>query len=289
MVRAAVARRYSDLLTDGWSREGARSALGRGELHRPTRGVYSTVTMGLRDLRPLFLRLPDDAVLGFHTAAELFGWPVPRMDPGPRRRVHVIVPAGAVVPRINGVVTHEAVLPVLDRVVIGGVPCAPPARCAVDLARQLSRSDALPLLDGALRSGLCRSADLAAETALHHGLRGVLQARDLFGKAHPAAECVQESQLRLVLLDGGLPPPEPQVWVHDDGVRLYRIDLAYREQRIGIEYDGGSHLDRVRMEHDRARLNWLADHGWQMRVFTARDLYRRPGYIVATIRNLLRP
>lgn len=287
MGETVGARRYGELLEDGWSRASARSALGRGELHRPTRGVYSTVALRPRDLRPLFLRLPAGAVLGFHSAGELFGWPVPPTGAGPRRRVHVIIPAGVVVPRIVGVVTHEATLPVRDRVVVDGVPCAPPARCAVDLARALPRSEALPLLDGALRSGLCLPADLAAEVTLHRGLRGVLQARDLIGKADPAAECAQESQLRLVLLDGGLPRPAAQVWVYDDGVGLYRIDLAYREQRIGVEYDGSSHLDQSRMQYDRARLNWLGDHGWRMRVFTARDLYRRPRHIVATLQALL--
>ncbi|GAB3850448.1 hypothetical protein GCM10029963_36680 [Micromonospora andamanensis] len=86
----------------------------------------------------------------------------------------------------------------------------------------------------------------------------------------------------------GLPPPEPQLWVHDaDGFRRYRLDLGYRERRVGIEYDGVSHLDREGLRYDRERVNWLDAQGWRMRYFTDRDLYRRPHYITATIRTAL--
>ncbi|GHJ10053.1 hypothetical protein TPA0907_44200 [Micromonospora humidisoli] len=159
----------------------------------------------------------------------------------------------------------------------------------MDLARTVTRLDALPLLDLCLRVGACLPEDLAAELALHARLRGVDQARQLVRLADPRSECRQESQLRLVLIDGGLPIPEPQVWVSDDeGFRRYRLDLGYRRSRVGIEYDGLSHLDPDRLHHDRARMNWLAAHGWRMRHFTARDLYQRPSLITTQIADLLR-
>ncbi|MFY1626777.1 endonuclease domain-containing protein [Micromonospora sp. WMMD723] len=202
----------------------------------------------------------------------------------------MIVPAGGRVPRIRGVVVHQAVLAVPEPVLVAGLPCAPADRCAVDLARTVARLDALPLLDLCLRVGACRPAGLTAELARHARLRGVDQARQLVRLADPRSECRQESQLRLVLIDGGLPAPEPQIWVSDDeGFRRYRLDLGYRRSRVGIEYDGLSHLDRDRLHHDRARMNWLAAHGWRMRHFTARDLYRRPSLITTQIAHLLHP
>jgi very-short-patch-repair endonuclease len=96
------------------------------------------------------------------------------------------------------------------------------------------------------------------------------------------------SQLRLVILDGRLPKPESQLWVPDDwGDPRYRIDLGWRKRKIGVEYDGSSHLDRNRMRNDRSRHNWLETRGWQMRYFTDRDLYGRPDEIVATLRATL--
>ncbi|MEW2143951.1 DUF559 domain-containing protein [Micromonospora vinacea] len=257
----------------------------QSRLRRLSRSVYAPSVDQAGRLPAIFRRLPPSAVVGFHTGAQLHGFGDARSP-----NVHVIVPAGENVPRIRGVVTHEAVLPVRDPVLLAGVPCAPAARCAVDLARLLRRMEAMPLLDLCLRVGACRPEELRVEVARHDRLRGVCQARDLVPRADPRAECRQESQLRLVLLDGGLPAPEPQIWVPDsNGIPLYRLDLGYRRHRVGVEYDGSSHLDRVRLRHDRARMNWLAANGWQMRHFTDQDLYRRPAHIIRTLSPLLRP
>lgn len=280
-------RRYRDLMAGGTTRGQVNGLIGSGGLVRADRGVYSLSAGAERIdtsdfIRALFLRLPPGAALGFQSAAAGYGFgTVPDA-------VHVVIPAGTVRPRIRGVRVHEAVVPIVDVDNRVGVPCVPAARCAVDLARTVRRMDALPILDAALRVQACTSADLAVEVLLHERLKGVRQARELIALADPRAECPQESQLRLVILDAGLPAPEPQVWVSDvDGTMLYRLDLAYREQRVGLEYDGVSHADRSRMRVDRERMNWLDDHHWTMRYFTDWDLYRRPSYIVAKVRSAL--
>jgi hypothetical protein len=275
--------RYPELRATGLSRKAIRGRVSRGDLRRVTRGIYLPEPGEPDLLRAVFRRLPGDAVLGFQSAARLHGFGIPD-----RGAIHVIIPAGVAVPRIRGVVAHEAVLPVLDPVVLAGVPCAPAARCAIDLARQLRRMDALPLLDAVLRSGACQTEELLVEVARHGGLRGVCQARNLLPLADPRAECPQESQLRLVLIDGDLPAPEPQIWVTDRyDSPIYRLDLGYRRRRVGLEYDGASHLDRDRLRHDRTRMNWLATNGWTMRYFTDQDLYRRPAHILDVVRAAL--
>jgi hypothetical protein len=183
---------------------------------------------------------------------------------------------------------HEAIVPVETPVVMGGVPVATPARCAIDLVRTSSRPSGLAILDAALRIDACTQADLDAEVGLHDGLRGVRRARELVAIADGRAECAQESHLRLVILDAGLPPPEPQVWVYDgSGRRAFRVDLAYRERKVGLEYDNQSHLSLERLSADRSRMNWLSRRGWAMRYFTARDLYQSPAVIVAEVQALL--
>ena len=275
--------RYGELRAGGMSRGAVRHQVSAGRLGRLSRGVYGCTEDEASRLRALFRRLPPGTVAGFHTGARLHRFGAVTDD-----RVHVIVPPGASARRIRGMATHQTVLPVRDATEIAGIPCAPAARCAVDLARVIRRSDALPVLDLCLRAGACRREDLLAEVAWHAGLRGVRQAGQLAALADPRPECRQESQLRLLLIDGGLPPPEPQLWVPDPaGLPIYRLDLGYRSRRIGLEYDGRSHLDPGRMHHDRSRLNWLAEHGWRVRVYTATDLYRRPRHIVASVRALL--
>ncbi|MEW2430202.1 DUF559 domain-containing protein [Micromonospora sp. NPDC047644] len=260
-----------------------RTRLDREEILRVRRGVYADKPCDDDDeLRALMLRLPDGAMLARQSAARRYGFGVLRDD-----LIHIQLPAEVPKPRLPGVVVHRTVLHARP-VFVAGLPCVPPARCAVDLARAARRVDALPVLDAALRSGLVTQDDLLAEVAAHNALRGVRQARQLVPLADARAECRQESQLRLILIDGGLPPPEPQLWVTDrHGIPQYRLDLGYRERRIGIEYDGLSHLDRDRLRHDRERINWLAAAGWRMRYFTDRDLYRRPEHIKATIRAAL--
>jgi len=281
---ATELRRYRDLLADGVTRRRMDGLLHDGGIMRASRGVYGFGGVATDDLlRALFLRLPPGTLLGFQSAAVRYGF-----DVLPPTAVHVIVPAGTVRPRIRGVRVHEAIIPVDGCTLVDGVPCVPAARCAVDLARTLRRLDALPLLDSALRAQACTPDELAAEVVRHRGLKGVRQARELIPYADPRPECRQESQLRLVVLDAGLPVPEPQLWVRDEyGNLLYRLDLGYRQQRVGLEYDGKSHAEQRRLSSDRERMNWLARHGWTMRYFTDRDLYQRPSYIVSEVRAAL--
>ncbi|MGQ5260233.1 DUF559 domain-containing protein [Micromonospora sp. ZYX-F-536] len=260
-----------------------RTRLAHEELVRVRRGVYADQPCGDGDeLRALLLRLPGEAMLTRQSAARRHGFGVLREDV-----IHIQLPASIPKPRLPGVVVHHSILPVLP-VFVGGVPCVPAARCAVDLARTVRRMDALPVLDAALRTRSVTQEALLEEVSIHRALRGVRQVRELVPLADGRAECRQESQLRLVLIDGRLPPPEPQISVYDrHGIRLYRLDLGYRERRVGIEYDGSSHLDRDRLRCDRERVNWLDANGWRMRYFTDRDLYQRPTYITTTIRAAL--
>jgi hypothetical protein len=275
---------HRELRAAGLSRRWIRRALGVKVVSRACRGVYVRGPADrFRELRALFARLPPGAAVGFGTAAAFYGFVSTEPDP-----VHVIIPSGTVRPRIQGVQCHEAIVPVGPPVFMGGVPVAPPARCAIDLARTATRPTGLAILDAALRVEACTQADLAAEVALHDGLRGVRRTRELVNIADGRSECAQESHLRLVILDAGLPPPEPQVWVYDgSGRRAYRVDLAYRERKVGLEYDGRSHLSLERLSADRSRMNWLSRRGWAMRYFTARDVYQSPAVIVAEVRALL--
>jgi hypothetical protein len=274
--------RVADLLRTMSSRR-LRTQVGRDELRRVRRGVYTDTPVDDEDeLRALLLCLPEGAMLARQSAARRHGFGILR-----ETQVHVQLPPSVPKARLPGLVMHHCVLPVRP-VVVAGIPCVPPARCAVDLARTVRRLDALPVLDCALRSGSVTRDELLAEAVEHRGLPGVRQARELTPLADGRAECRQESQLRLLLIDARLPVPEPQLWVYDNqGHPRFRLDLGYQERRLGIEYDGQSHLDRDRLRHDRDRMNWLDANGWRMRYFTDRDLYRRPAHVITTVRTAL--
>ena len=140
-------------------RYGHRQLYGQSEsgvLVRASRGVYSRSLPAEADrLRALMLRLPEGVVLGYHSAAFLHGIDVPRTDVDPRHRAgrrDCATHAGG--PGARGGAARRR------GVSVSGMLCAPPDRCAIDLARSVRRIDALPILDAAIRAGVCDLDDL---------------------------------------------------------------------------------------------------------------------------------
>jgi very-short-patch-repair endonuclease len=76
------------------------------------------------------------------------------------------------------------------------------------------------------------------------------------------AESPQESRLRVAMVLGGLPKPEVQWDIRDATGFVARVDLAYPQWRIAIEYDGVWHAGADQLHPDRRRLNRLQAAGW---------------------------
>ena len=93
--------------------------------------------------------------------------------------------------------------------------------------------------------------------------------RGLLALADPRAESPPESWLRWVCHNAGLPPPEPQFWVECAHGRWFRLDLAWPEFRLGLEYDGVEFHTGRALTNDRARHNALAAQGWTVLSVTA--------------------
>lgn len=157
-----------------------------------------------------------------------------------------------------------------DVVMLHGVPVTTPLRTAVDLACGRSRREALAALDALAREFDLDPADMnRLLIRRYRRRRGVVQARELVQLTDGRSESRGESWTRLAIHDEGLPPPEPQVWVHVDGVPTYRLDLAYRRARVCVEYDGEEwHADPHRRASDARRRRWLREQGWHVIVLT---------------------
>ncbi len=76
----------------------------------------------------------------------------------------------------------------------------------------------------------------------------------------------------LLFDDAGLPRPTPQYVVYDlSGREIYRLDFAWPELRIAVEYDGyEAHENRA--EKDRLRDHDLRRRGWIVIRATSTDL-----------------
>jgi very-short-patch-repair endonuclease len=93
-----------------------------------------------------------------------------------------------------------------------------------------------------------------------------------------------ETRLRLVLTRSGLPMPVLQHRVFDQsGLFVARLDLAYVESRLGVEYDGECHWEPRAVRRDLRRQNALRALGWSLLRFTADDVLRYPIRVVAQV------
>lgn len=160
---------------------------------------------------------------------------------------------------------------------VGGVRVTTPLRTALDLGCRLPRRQALAAMDALMRAHPFTRADMMRLLARYRRRRGVVQLRQLVPYVDPRAESPRESWTRLEILDHGLPAPELQFWVMVDGIPVYRLDLAYPHARIAIEYDGVEfHSSPGDRERDRARRQWLLNHGWTV-IVVDRVAFTRKG------------
>ena len=137
----------------------------------------------------------------------------------------------------------------------------------------------------ALHKRVVRLEALDEYAAAHVQRRGVARLRRVIALAEPVAESPIETRLRLIVVLAGLPRPRAQVSLHDDRGRfLGRPDLLYPAERLGLEYDGGTHRDSL--AHDDRRQNRLLNAGYRLLRFTAGDLHR-PDSVVAQVRTAL--
>ncbi len=249
-----------------------------GLVRRLLQGVYAAAQAPndtLLRARALALVLPPTAVVVDRTAAWLHG-----VDILPRSAVVKIPPLEAVHvddtrirrPEVSG--RRRGLIPT-DITVVHGVPVTTALRTALDLGRLLWRCDALAAIDGFLRIGVPHEL-LIAEIGRFRGFRGVRQLRHLAPLGDALSESPGESALRLFWYDAGLPRPVLQLWIHDDdGVAIFRLDLADPDVRFAGEYDGEEfHTSPADRAYDLERREWMAvNRSWVIESFTKDDVY----------------
>ena len=79
-----------------------------------------------------------------------------------------------------------------------------------------------------------------------------------------------------------MPDPVAQFEVMDGRRLVARVDFAWPERKVALEYDGLWHAEEAQFAKDRDRLNRLREAGWQVVFVTAADL-RRPHRLLARV------
>ncbi|TMC06223.1 MAG: DUF559 domain-containing protein [Chloroflexi bacterium] len=199
-----------------------------------------------------------------------------------KRRCSVPSPAG--ISTRAGLVVRRRALGKDEVVRRRGLPATCMLRTIRDLCVRLSLTEAVAIADMALHAGKLDRQDLVAAVAAPN--QGVRVLRRVLEHAEPGAESPMETRLRMLLVLAGLPRPEAQVPIRDRLLRVIgRPDLYYRDQRLGLEYDGGTHRDTL--AEDNRRQNRLLDAGVRLLRFTAVDIFNTPDHVIGLVRAAL--
>jgi very-short-patch-repair endonuclease len=223
------------------------------------------------------LLLPDAVVTG-HSAAVLWGAELA----GPDDDVEVTCGSGSHPRRIPGITVRRANIPSGDRWRRKSLPVTTATATTLRLASVLTGDEAVIAVD---RMVACGAAELEAvrERAGAARGRGAARARRACALADGLAESPQETRLRLLMLRGGFPAPVAQHRVLDRrGGFVARVDFAWPELRVAVEYDGLWHAEQGQFAKDRRRLNRLREEGWTVVFVTAADLHA-PEALIARI------
>jgi very-short-patch-repair endonuclease len=229
------------------------------------------------------LIVPRTAVFAGRSAAYLLGAEslVDAVTP-----VEVVVPDADRFGPVSGLRIRRASLPSSDVRSVSRYRCTTPVRTALDLACLEPMPDSVIALDVLLGRGLVHPDDLADRAAALPSGRGIRLARRSIALADGRAESPPETVLRILLRTAGLTPVPQYVVRTPDGRFIARVDLAFPEQRVAIEYDGAWHGKPGQLARDRRRLNALVAAGWTVLHITAADMHE-PGEVVHAVRELL--
>lgn len=175
-----------------------------------------------------------------------------------------------------------------DLVQVDGIRCTSALRTWVELAESLGVGQLTAISDHLLsrRRPLATRRDLERTHVRFLGGRGSRRRRLAVDFADDRAESPRESELRVLLIQAGLPVPETNVEIFDGQRFVARVDLLYRTARLIIEYDGDYHRDPRQWSRDQSRRAELESLGYRVTVVTARD-FDAPEALLARIRRLL--
>jgi very-short-patch-repair endonuclease len=234
--------------------------------------------------------LPPDGVLAGRSAAEIYGVAHGQAS----NPVEIVVPRNSVMSPYAGVIVHRTTLIQSECQMVDGLPVTTPVRTCFDLACWHEPIEAVAWIDAMIAARVVNGDELvtylrrrAAERPRPRGIRMYTRALHL---ADGHAESPQESRLRASLVLAGLPFPKVQFVVLDErGQFVARVDLAYDEYRIAIEYDGLWHVGSAQqMNEDRRRVSALSALGWTVIQVTSTRLRADLPGIVTEIRAAIR-
>ena len=284
---------WSQASSTGVTKSDARRLVRNGEWGRPYTGVYSVRTLTPPSGSESHLRtaamaaqlaLGPNAFVGGETAARLWGMQgLPLWD---RRTIHMVIPAIGAQRHHHRITLHSWPTSPEEVTTLHGIRLTDPGRTLRDTLLRVDRETAICLMDSVLNQGLVRNDDIEELELANRGRRGCVNVRRWWRLADGRAESPLETRVRLICVDGGMPPTDLQRRFLDGRGRTIGIaDFWWEEHQLIGEADGlGPHSLPQALLRDRERQNALQrwHPGVRIARFTWQDL-KRPQYILASI------
>jgi hypothetical protein len=273
-------------LNEGVDPDQIMKALRTGRIRRVQRCVYVRRT---QEVDPLALARAAvlssgvaDAVASHRTAARAHGIVVP----DGKWPEHVTVARNERRIRRRELICHGQALAQGDVELRDGVPITTAVRSLLDMSAEAPRLSAVWAIDDAIRRGVVSTRQLAMSLSARPGGRGDGVIKLRVAESDGRAESVLETAGRLALKDAGVMLPAVQHEVFDGGELVARLDAAYPDFRLGIEFDGVAvHGAPRALYRDRQRQNRLLHLGWKLLRFTWWDVVHDPAGFVAAVRR----
>lgn len=249
----------------------------RGEIVRVYEGVYRfaavPVTWESRILASCWAG-EAKAVASHRSAAALHGIPG-----GDRTAVEVSCPRWRRTMHDDLIVHETNHWTSRDQTLVDGIPVTSPALTLLHLAAVISRSQLERAFEDVLRRDLATIAEIddVLRRYARRGRPGVRNLRVLvqsrLSSGAKSTESDPETTMVQVIRRHGLPEPVRQLQIYDQGREIARVDLAYPDAKIAIEYDSDQfHTGRVASDRDSRRRHALIAAGWLPIVAIKTDL-----------------
>lgn len=167
-----------------------------------------------------------------------------------------------------------------EREVVDGVPVTTPLRTAFDIARRGDLQEGVRALDRLRSLGLVSESELSRFITERARWPGAGRARRALAFSSDRVESGQESVLRTLWCEAGLPRPRSNAVVEDrDGRFVARVDVLDAEAGLVGEYDGAVHASARRRSADAARQERLEALGLVVVRATAVDVASEAGRV----------
>jgi hypothetical protein len=280
------------LHAENWSGIGIDGAIRNGRLLRVARGIYLPASAGddlWQRCGAALSTQHEEAAISRRTSALAHGFEWLPDSWAEDAQICVDAPREDLTRSSRrGLDRRLSALPAEDVAIWRGLRICTPARTAVDLARFEPAGIVVPILDWLLTKRVCGPDDLVSVMDRMVRVPNVRRARQLVGRARAGADSPRETHVRLGMVDAGLPEPDINLVITEEGVWLAQGDLGYWRWLIWIEYDGvESHVDRRMDGRDQAKDRWLRARGWEVFRVTNRD-HHSPGAFHSEVRQAIR-